>query len=60
MEKAKVLRRGKRARLTIDVAESLVNELDEIRRKIGVDRGALIEIWSHERVLQEKAAREAR
>ena len=59
MEKAKVIRHGKKVRLTIDVAESLVNELDEIRRKIGVDRGALIKIWLHERVTQEKATRKA-
>jgi hypothetical protein len=58
MEKAKV-RHGKKVRLTIDVAESLVNELDEIRQKIGVDRGALIKVWLHERVLQEKAAKKA-
>ncbi|HAM50173.1 MAG TPA: CopG family transcriptional regulator [Nitrospiraceae bacterium] len=57
MEKAKVIRHGKKVRLTIDVAESLVNELDEIRQKIGVDRGALIKVWLHERVMQEKAAR---
>ncbi len=60
MEKAKVIRQAKKVRLTIDVAESLVNELDEIRQKIGVDRGALIKVWLHERVMQEKAARGAR
>ena len=59
MEKAKVIRHGKKVRLTIDVAESLVNELDEIRQKIGVDRGALIKVWLHERVMQEKATRKA-
>ena len=59
MEKAKVIHCGKKVRLTIDVAESLVNELDEIRRKIGVDRGALIKVWLHERVMQEKATRKA-
>jgi hypothetical protein len=59
MEKAKIIRHGKKVRLTIDVAESLVNELDEIRQKIGVDRGALIKIWLHERVMQEKATRKA-
>lgn len=57
MEKAKVIRQVKKVRLTIDVAESLVNEIDEIRQKIGVDRGALIKVWLHERVMQEKAAR---
>lgn len=59
MKKAKVIRYGKKVRLTIDVAESLVNELDEIRHKIGVDRGALIKVWLHERVSQEKATRKA-
>jgi hypothetical protein len=57
MEKAKVTRHGKKVRLTLDVAESLVNEVDEIRQNIGVDRGALIKVWLHERVLQEKAAK---
>jgi hypothetical protein len=38
------------------IAEALVNE-DDIRRKIGVDRGALIKVWLHERVQQEKALR---
>ncbi len=59
MEKAKVIRHGKKVRLTIDVAESLVKELDDIRQKIGVDRGALIKVWLHERVTQEKATRKA-
>lgn len=59
MAQAKVIRRGKKVRLTIDVAASLVDELDEIRQKIGVDRGALIKVWLHERVMQEKATRKA-
>jgi len=59
MKKAKIIQPGKKVRLTIDVAESLVNELDEIRQKIGVDRGALIKVWLHERVMQEKADRKA-
>ncbi len=29
-------------------------EIDEIRQSIGVDRAALIKIWLHERVQQEK------
>ncbi|MDA8084454.1 MAG: hypothetical protein M0024_12425 [Nitrospiraceae bacterium] len=57
--KAKIIQPGKKVRLTIDVAESLVNELDEIRQGIGVDRGALIKVWLHERVLQERAAKKA-
>lgn len=57
MSKAKVIRHGKKVRLTLDVAESLVVEIDEIRQRIGVDRGALIKVWLHERVKQEKAAK---
>ena len=54
--KAEVVRYGKKVRITIDMSEVLVSEIDEIRRKIGVDRGALIKVWLHERVKQEKAA----
>lgn len=43
-------------RITLDTAESLVQEIDEIRKQIGVDRGALIKVWLHERVNQEKSA----
>lgn len=56
MSKATILRTGKKVRITIDIAESLVNEIDVIRQSIGVDRGALIKIWLHERVKQEKGA----
>ena len=56
MSKAKVIRHGKKVRLTMDVAESLVDEIDEIRQRIGVDRGALIKVWLHERVKQEKSS----
>lgn len=38
------------------VAESLVKDIDELRKKIGVDRGALIKNWLHERIKQEKSA----
>jgi len=55
MSKAKVVSHGKKVRLTLDVAESLVAAIDEIRQRIGVDRGALIKVWLHERVKQEKA-----
>ena len=54
MSKAKIIRHGKKVRITLDVAEELVNEIDRIRKSIGVDRGALIKIWLHERVQQEK------
>ncbi len=59
MSKAKVVRHGKKVRLTLDVAESLVTEIDEIRQQIGVDRGALIKVWLHERVKQEKAEKKS-
>ncbi len=55
MDRAKITRPGKKMRLTIDVGESLVKEIDDIRGQIGVDRGALIKVWLHERVQQEKA-----
>ena len=54
MSKTRIVRHGKKVRITLDVAEELVNEIDRIRESIGVDRGALIKIWLHERVQQEK------
>ena len=54
MSKATVIRQGKKVRITLDVAESLVKDIDEIRKRIGVDRGALIKVWLHEKVKQEK------
>jgi len=59
MSKATVLHTGKKVRLTLDVAESLVQDIDTIRKQIGVDRGALIKIWLHERVKQEKGLSKA-
>lgn len=55
MSKAKVIRHGKKVRITLDVAEELVKDIDRIRQNIGVDRGALIKLWLHERVECEKA-----
>jgi hypothetical protein len=54
MSKTTVIRQGKKVRITLDVAESLVRDIDEIRKRIGVDRGALIKVWLHEKVKQEK------
>ena len=54
ISKARIIRHGKKVRITLDVAEELVNEIDRIRESIGVDRGALIKIWLHERMKQEK------
>ena len=55
MSKAKIMRHGKKVRITLDVAEELIKDIDRIRASIGVDRGALIKVWLHERVKQEKA-----
>jgi metal-responsive CopG/Arc/MetJ family transcriptional regulator len=48
---------GKKVRVTLDISESLVKEIDEIRKQIGVDRGALIKVWLHERVKPEKTSK---
>ena len=57
MDHAKIIRHGKKVRITLDVAEELVQDIDQIRKSIGVDRSALIKIWLHERVQQEKSNR---
>jgi len=54
MSKAKIIRHGKKVRITLDIAEELVRDIDRIRDSIGVDRAALIKIWLHERVKLEK------
>jgi metal-responsive CopG/Arc/MetJ family transcriptional regulator len=54
VSKAAVNHPGKKVRVTLDISESLVKEIDEIRKQIGVDRGALIKVWLHEKVKQEK------
>ena len=54
MSQATISRPERKIRLTLDVSESLVKDLDEIRNKIGVDRSAIIKIWLYERVRQEK------
>ena len=53
---AKIIRHGKKVRITLDIAEALVQDIDEIRKSISVDRAALIKVWLHERIQQEKAA----
>ena len=60
MSKATVIRQGRKVRITLDVAESLVKDIDEIRKRIGVDRGALIKVWLHEKVKQEKIVTSAK
>ena len=56
ISKARIIRHGKKVRITLDVAEDLIKEIDRIREGIGVDRSALIKVWLHERVQQEKDA----
>lgn len=56
MSEAKIIRHGKKVRITLDIAEELVQDIDQIRDSIGVERAALIKIWLHERVQQEKAS----
>jgi hypothetical protein len=56
ISKAKITRSNKKIRITLDIAESLVQDIDAIREKIGVDRGALIKVWLHEKVIEEKAS----
>lgn len=55
ISKAKIVRHGRKVRITLDMAEELVSEIDVIKNTIGVDRGALIKVWLYERVKQEKA-----
>ncbi len=55
VSKAVISKPGKKVRITLDISQSLVEEIDRIRQSIGVDRGALIKVWLHERVQKEKA-----
>ena len=54
LSKAKITRPGRKVRITLDVPEALVRDIDALRERMGVDRGALIKVWLHERVAQEK------
>jgi metal-responsive CopG/Arc/MetJ family transcriptional regulator len=51
-----VTKPGKKVRISLDISQSLVKEIDAIRETIGVDRGALIKVWLYDRVRQEKSA----
>lgn len=55
ISEATIVRNAKKVRITLDIAEGLLQEIDRIRNEIGVDRAALIKIWLHERVQKEKA-----
>ena len=52
--KARITHPGRKVRITLDIPEALVADIDEVRARIGVDRGALIKVWLHERVMKEK------
>jgi predicted DNA binding CopG/RHH family protein len=54
LSKATITYPGRKVRITLDVPEALVADIDNLRQRIGVDRGALIKVWLHERVAQEK------
>jgi biotin operon repressor len=54
LSRATIRKPGKKVRITLDVSQTLVEEIDQIRESIGVDRGALIKVWIHERVQHEK------
>jgi hypothetical protein len=57
LSKTEITRPGKKVRITLDVSQSLVKEIDKIREAIGVDRGALIKVWLYDKVRQDKAER---
>ena len=55
VSKSSIEKPGKKIRVTLDISATLVREIDAIRSAIGVDRSALIKVWLHERVQQEKS-----
>ncbi len=55
ISKARITHPGRKVRITLDIPETLVRDIDTVRDRIGVDRGALIKVWLHERVAQEKS-----
>ena len=57
LSQATITKPGKNIRIMLDISESLIREIDEIRETIGVDRGALIKAWLYERVIQEKSGK---
>jgi len=54
LSKAKITHPGRKVRITLDIPEALVADIDEVRARIGVERSALIKVWLHERVAREK------
>jgi hypothetical protein len=54
VSKARITHPGRKVRITLDMPEALVRDIDDVRDRIGVDRGTLIKVWLHERVAKEK------
>lgn len=54
LTKAKISFPGKKIRITLDIPEGMLRDIDMLRGRMGVDRGALIKVWLHERVAIEK------
>ncbi len=52
---AQVIRYGEKVRLTIEIDESLFNDIDDIRKQTGVDRNDLIQSWLNEKIKEKKA-----
>jgi hypothetical protein len=57
LSKVIVNKPAKKVRITLDISQSLVKEIDAIRESIGVDRGALMKVWLYDRVKKEKEAK---
>ncbi|MBW8051925.1 MAG: CopG family transcriptional regulator [Cytophagales bacterium] len=54
ISRAIVIHHGKKVRITMDIAQSLVKEIDKIGKQIGIDPDALIKIWLYERIKKER------
>jgi hypothetical protein len=54
LTQTKMVHPGRKVRITLDIPETLVRDLDAVRQRIGVDRGALTKVWLYERVAKEK------
>ena len=55
LSNAKIIRRGEKVRITIEIDESLFNDIDNIRKQTGVDRNDLIQSWLNEKIKEKKA-----
>ena len=53
LKKKGVLVRPPFQRVNLDLPKSIIEQLDEVARKIGVSRQPLLKLWIHERLRQE-------